>query len=132
MKLPQTLLDILYNIKSEEAAACWTCEHRPFHLPTCDYFLTGNCTCGAVERKNPNPCLTCKERPFHMSDCAVYNEPAFPNGVCNCGAKYNEHIDTWLHSLELFTSAGAMRKAQKKYCIRCSFNPSVQSNNADA
>ena len=21
----------------------------------------------------------------HRSDCAVYNEPAFPNGPCNCG-----------------------------------------------
>lgn len=21
----------------------------------------------------------------HDSDCAVYNEPAYPNGSCNCG-----------------------------------------------
>lgn len=20
----------------------------------------------------------------HWSDCAVYNEPAYPNGICNC------------------------------------------------
>ncbi len=23
----------------------------------------------------------------HKSDCAIYNEPAMPNGSCNCGAK---------------------------------------------
>lgn len=22
---------------------------------------------------------------LHWSDCATYNEPAFPNGPCNCG-----------------------------------------------
>ena len=22
----------------------------------------------------------------HASDCAVHNEPAYPNGPCNCGA----------------------------------------------
>lgn len=22
----------------------------------------------------------------HLSDCAVYNEPAYPNGSCDCGA----------------------------------------------
>lgn len=23
----------------------------------------------------------------HYSDCAVYNEPALPNGVCDCGQR---------------------------------------------
>jgi hypothetical protein len=23
----------------------------------------------------------------HASDCAVHNEPAYPNGPCNCGAE---------------------------------------------
>ncbi len=23
---------------------------------------------------------------LHDSDCAVHNEPAYPNGLCNCGA----------------------------------------------
>ncbi|WP_418219853.1 hypothetical protein [Burkholderia metallica] len=24
--------------------------------------------------------------PIHASDCAVHNEPAYPNGPCDCGA----------------------------------------------
>ena len=26
-----------------------------------------------------------QEQPKHWSDCAVYNEPAYPNGECDCG-----------------------------------------------
>lgn len=29
-------------------------------------------------------CPACKTTP-HASDCAVHNEPAYPNGECNCG-----------------------------------------------
>jgi len=25
-----------------------------------------------------------RKAPSHMSDCAVYNEPAYPKGECNC------------------------------------------------
>ena len=38
---------------------------------------------------------------IHDSDCAVHNEPAQPNGPCNCGAEY-------LNSLE----------AKMEYCYR--------------
>ena len=26
-------------------------------------------------------------KPPHASDCAVHNEPAYPNGECDCGIK---------------------------------------------
>jgi hypothetical protein len=31
-------------------------------------------------------CPACREGNTHQSDCAVHNEPAMPNGECNCGA----------------------------------------------
>ena len=31
-------------------------------------------------------CPECKVV-LHASDCAVHNEPAYPNGKCNCGAQ---------------------------------------------
>lgn len=31
-------------------------------------------------------CVACKATP-HKSDCAVHNEPAEPNGPCDCGAE---------------------------------------------
>lgn len=30
-------------------------------------------------------CESCRTI-VHLSDCAVHNEPAFPNGPCDCGA----------------------------------------------
>lgn len=30
-------------------------------------------------------CPACKDGIIHASDCAVHNEPAKPNGPCNCG-----------------------------------------------
>lgn len=27
-----------------------------------------------------------RRAPIHASDCAVHNEPAYPNGPCDCGA----------------------------------------------
>lgn len=29
---------------------------------------------------------------IHDSDCAVHNEPAYPNGPCDCGVDPREHI----------------------------------------
>lgn len=31
-------------------------------------------------------CPACRQGNTHASDCAVHNEPAEPNGACNCGA----------------------------------------------
>lgn len=33
-------------------------------------------------------CKKCKDGVFHLSDCAVHNEPAEPNGRCNCIIQY--------------------------------------------
>lgn len=33
-----------------------------------------------------SPCLDCDERKIHISDCAMYNRPALPIGICDCGA----------------------------------------------
>lgn len=32
-----------------------------------------------------------KERNYHLSDCSVYNQPALPNGPCDCGLKKNKY-----------------------------------------
>lgn len=32
-------------------------------------------------------CPACKDDVIHWSDCAVHNEPAYPNGECDCGVK---------------------------------------------
>lgn len=32
-------------------------------------------------------CPACREGVPHASDCAVHNEPAYPNGKCDCGAR---------------------------------------------
>jgi len=29
-------------------------------------------------------CEACKDGTIHDSDCSVHNEPAFPNGECDC------------------------------------------------
>ena len=42
--------------------------------------LTGGCQCPA-----------CEVTP-HASDCAVHNEPAYPNGSCDCGAQQQEPV----------------------------------------
>ncbi len=31
----------------------------------------------------------------HASDCAIYNEPAYPAGPCNCGLKGGEYSIGW-------------------------------------
>lgn len=31
----------------------------------------------------------------HKSDCAVHNEPAYPNGPCDCGAEVTTGTITW-------------------------------------
>lgn len=31
-------------------------------------------------------CEACEDGTLHLSDCAVHNEPAYPNGPCDCGA----------------------------------------------
>ena len=33
-------------------------------------------------------CIGDRSSMIHSSDCAVYNEPAYPNGPCDCGAYY--------------------------------------------
>jgi hypothetical protein len=30
----------------------------------------------------------------HWSDCAVYNEPAYPNGPCDCGVDETPELKT--------------------------------------
>jgi len=42
----------------------------------------------AEPHKQPEPCQCpeCQVTP-HASDCAVHNEPAYPNGACNCRAQ---------------------------------------------
>ena len=40
------------------------------------------CHCCGAEEKEP-----CKHPVAHRSDCAVHNEPAYPNGPCNCGTE---------------------------------------------
>jgi hypothetical protein len=37
-----------------------------------------------VDRRGTCECDACKISP-HWSDCAVHNEPAYPNGPCDCG-----------------------------------------------
>lgn len=32
-------------------------------------------------------CSECRGYVHHKSDCAVHNEPAVPNGKCDCGVK---------------------------------------------
>lgn len=38
------------------------------------------------EKRTPDfcQCEECKKGTLHRSDCAVHNEPAEPNGECNC------------------------------------------------
>jgi len=39
-----------------------------------------------VAAKTGCQCVACKRDGQHDSDCAVHNEPAIPNGPCDCGA----------------------------------------------
>lgn len=41
-----------------------------------------------METQKPDHCgcETCEDGTTHLSDCAVHNEPAYPNGPCDCGA----------------------------------------------
>jgi len=51
---------------------------------------------GAIKAQQANDgcqCPACKVAP-HASDCAVHNEPAYPTGKCNCGAK-GEPVGYW-------------------------------------
>lgn len=41
--------------------------------------------CSNYEPESTCKCEACKTVK-HMSDCAVHNEPAEPNGACDCGA----------------------------------------------
>lgn len=34
-------------------------------------------------------CRACAGGFIHASDCSVHNEPAYPNGSCDCGMKDN-------------------------------------------
>lgn len=36
---------------------------------------------------------------IHKSDCAIYNEPAYPKGRCNCGADIIDEARDFLHGL---------------------------------
>ena len=38
-----------------------------------------------------------KSEVTHWSDCAVHNEPAYPNGPCNCGANVEVRGATQLY-----------------------------------
>ncbi len=40
-----------------------------------------------------------KKTNIHLSDCAVYNEPAYPKGKCNCGYEFNS-IDKIIKQIE--------------------------------
>ena len=39
-----------------------------------------------AQQPEPCQCPECQVTP-HASDCAVHNEPAYPNGACNCRAQ---------------------------------------------
>lgn len=38
-------------------------------------------------------CEACQMNGIHASDCAVHNEPAYPNGPCDCGAAVSQAAD---------------------------------------
>jgi hypothetical protein len=38
----------------------------------------------SVSKGDRCQCKSCKSVPLHDSDCAVHNEPAYPNGPCDC------------------------------------------------
>lgn len=40
-------------------------------------------------------CPACKIAP-HESDCPVHNEPAWPNGPCDCGAQPEQEPVAWI------------------------------------
>jgi hypothetical protein len=44
--------------------------------------------CKAVEEKQPKEVK-------HWSDCAVHNEPAYPNGECDCGGYTEPEAVAW-------------------------------------
>ena len=46
-------------------------------------------------------CDACRGGVLHNADCAVHNEPAMPNGPCNCGslAKAERRYGAWLSLL---------------------------------
>ena len=66
------------------------CEHGNYdghfteYNPLKDRKLDGHWCRGAALGCN---CEACSSGPPHRSDCAVHNEPAFPNGPCDCGAE---------------------------------------------
>jgi len=45
--------------------------------------------CKAVEEKQPKEVK-------HWSDCAVHNEPAYPNGECDCGGYTEPEAVAWM------------------------------------
>jgi len=47
---------------------------------------------------------------LHYSDCAVYNEPAYPAGECDCGA-VKAHKRWWSYLYRLFCIQGAHQRS---------------------
>ena len=43
---------------------------------------------------------TTKTGPVHASDCAQHNEPAYPNGPCDCGAVKGGSTEPWHHKIK--------------------------------
>jgi hypothetical protein len=61
-----------YRATSEQAEAC-----------PCG----GDCKCDTKEIASGCQCAACVSGVMHASDCSVHNEPAFPNGPCDCKTK---------------------------------------------
>ena len=57
-----------------------------------------------------------KKTNIHLSDCAIYNEPAYPKGKCNCGYEFNS-IDKIIKQIEKcnFESVGGYLKNNIAY-----------------
>lgn len=47
-----------------------------------------------AQQPEPCQCPECQVTP-HASDCAVHNEPAYPNGACNCRAQPEQEPVAW-------------------------------------
>lgn len=73
----------------EDMTPCRACPDRISHTDDCSVRETGGlCDCGLTDPTGKEwKCGVCTDRRFHLSSCAVYNEPAYPAGTCDCGLK---------------------------------------------
>lgn len=62
-----------------------------------------------IEKTDDNGSFAQGRAPEHWSDCAAHNEPAYPNGPCNCGGYTSAPAARWFWAVDKSDQPTALR-----------------------